>query len=339
MVHGVQMIAERTILASNGGLALAELLDGEKEFVDARCETMFDEDPDDRPVLFQLAESQAALLDVATGELLGTMVWRARPYGDIAGCTAWNIGIKLLPDLRRKGLSTGAGRLLIRHLFDSTDLDRVEAYSEVVNLPGRRGLERIGFRLEGVLRGVHLRGGKHRDLVLYSLLRSDFDDGAAERAVLARRNGLVIARARPGDRAEVADASGVLIFQEDPRLSPPVPIHRVAVLEEGTGRLIGTASWRAVDYSGSLAWRIGILLVPDERGRGFGSTAQRLLAEHLFATTELDRVEAGTDVDNQAERRALEKAGFRCDGLVRGALGRGGRRRDLALYSMLRTDI
>jgi RimJ/RimL family protein N-acetyltransferase len=75
------------------------------------------------------------------------------------------------------------------------------------------------------------------------------------------------------------------------------------------------------------------------RGRGYGSRAQRLLAEHLFATTPSNRVEADTDVENAAEQRALERAGFTREGVVRGAQYRRGRWHDLVLYSLLRSDV
>ncbi|MCT2582131.1 GNAT family N-acetyltransferase [Actinophytocola sp. S1-96] len=186
-------------------------------------------------------------------------------------------------------------------------------------------------------------------MVLYSLLRSDLEaidravDG--EREVLARRDGVVLARAIPGDRRAVAKASdGAFGLDRDDRLSPQTPRtpFRGAVLDAETGRLLGVVSWHAVGYGGTFgcsAWNIGIELVPDARGRGVGTTAQRLLVEHLFATTGLDRVEAGTDVDNVAELRALEKAGFRRDGVVRGAQVRDGRRRDMVLLGILRTDL
>jgi RimJ/RimL family protein N-acetyltransferase len=335
-VHAVHLTAERTIIATDGRLALSELLYGERQYVEERCETTWNEDPDDRPLRFYLAERWVALTELASGELLGTMVWRTLPYGDTVNGTAWNVGIHLLPVVRGRGVSTAAGRLLIRHLFQSTDAYRLEANTDVTNVPGRRGLEKIGFQCEGVTRGVQLRGGKRRDMFLYSLIRSDLDP---DRTVLLGRDGVVLTRSRPGDRAEVAGACGALILDQDPRLAPPAATHRASVLDGNTGGLIGTVSWRAVDYGGSLAWRITTLLVPQARGRGVGSIAQRLLAEYLFSATELDRVEAGAEVDSPAERHSLEQAGFRCDGVVRGARGRGSRRRDVALYSILRTDI
>lgn len=107
------------------------------------------------------------------------------------------------------------------------------------------------------------------------------------------------------------------------------------------GQPIGLVSWHRVAYGpneGSAAWNIGISLLPDVRGLGFGSEAQRLLADYLFAATPLDRVEASTDVNNIAEQRSLEKAGFVREGLLRGAQMRRGVRYDLINFARLRTD-
>ncbi len=62
----------------------------------------------------------------------------------------------------------------------------------------------------------------------------------------------------------------------------------------------------------------------------------RQVAEYLFATTNVNRVEASTDVDNLAEQRALEKAGFPREGVLRGAQFRSGAHHDL--FSRLRDD-
>ena len=104
---------------------------------------------------------------------------------------------------------------------------------------------------------------------------------------------------------------------------------------------IGDVSWHAVDYGPpptSQAWNIGITLDPEWRGYGHGTRAQRLLAEYLFETTLVERVEASTDVENMAERRALERAGFSFEGVLRRAQFRGGGWRDMALYSLIRGE-
>jgi len=84
---------------------------------------------------------------------------------------------------------------------------------------------------------------------------------------------------------------------------------------------------------------IGIWLRPGARGRGVGRAAQRALAELFFAHTAVNRVEAHTDLDNIAEQRALEGAGFTREGQIRGAQWRDGKYRDGYLYAVLRSDI
>jgi len=110
---------------------------------------------------------------------------------------------------------------------------------------------------------------------------------------------------------------------------------------EADGSLVGRVTWHIVEYgpgSNSNALRVGIALLPDARGRGMGAEAQRKLAEYLFATTTAHRIEAGTDIENLAEQRSLEKAGFTRDGLMREAQFRDGKRHDIVVFSRLRTD-
>ena len=103
---------------------------------------------------------------------------------------------------------------------------------------------------------------------------------------------------------------------------------------------VGEVSWRPVRTGPtSSSWNIGIGLLATSRGQGYGTRAQRLLAEYLFAHTQLNRVEASTEVDNVGERRSLEKAGFSYEGVLRGACFRAGQWRDMASYSMVRADV
>lgn len=59
---------------------------------------------------------------------------------------------------------------------------------------------------------------------------------------------------------------------------------------------------------------------------------------YLFRTTTVHRLEAGTEIDNLTEQRALEKIGFRRDGLMRGLDLRDGSWRDSVVYGLLRDD-
>jgi RimJ/RimL family protein N-acetyltransferase len=102
---------------------------------------------------------------------------------------------------------------------------------------------------------------------------------------------------------------------------------------------LGCVNWRRQTV-GPVAyyWAIGIAMLPETRGQGYGTDAHRLLARYLFAHTAVHRIEAVTDVDNAAEQRALEKTGFTREGVSRGIGWRDGAWRDAVTYSLLRTD-
>jgi [ribosomal protein S5]-alanine N-acetyltransferase len=106
------------------------------------------------------------------------------------------------------------------------------------------------------------------------------------------------------------------------------------------GTLAGIVSWRTIRAGGSDGGclEIGVLLFPEHRSQGLGTAAQRLLVEYLFATTLANRLQAITDVENVIEQRALERIGFRREGVMRGLAFIGGRWRDGLLYARLRGD-
>jgi RimJ/RimL family protein N-acetyltransferase len=129
-----------------------------------------------------------------------------------------------------------------------------------------------------------------------------------------------------------------------PRTVVPVPsldaeLGGLAVVDGDA--LLGNVSWVWQRWGPNPQSRnpmIGIWLAAAARGRGAGTEAQRQLVELFFLHTTVNRVEAHTDAENLAEQRALEKAGFRQEGLVRGAQWREGAFRDGYLYAILRDD-
>jgi RimJ/RimL family protein N-acetyltransferase len=113
------------------------------------------------------------------------------------------------------------------------------------------------------------------------------------------------------------------------------------LVTDAEDRPLGTVGWHQVLYgpnAGSIALDIGISLRPEARGHGHGSRAQRMLADYLFATFAVHRVQASTDVSNVAEQVALERAGFVREGVHRGAQWRLGAWHDLVSYARLRHD-
>jgi RimJ/RimL family protein N-acetyltransferase len=125
-------------------------------------------------------------------------------------------------------------------------------------------------------------------------------------------------------------------WEQDSYLGPDDALLIVALPDSTPA---GIVSWRTMATSGPrVTYIIGILLMPEHRERGIGSSAQCLVTDHLFCTTLANRVEAGTAVENVAEQRALEKAGFQQEGRLRGGAYLQGRIQDGFLYSRLRSD-
>jgi RimJ/RimL family protein N-acetyltransferase len=114
----------------------------------------------------------------------------------------------------------------------------------------------------------------------------------------------------------------------------------LAVVDE-SGVLVGDVSWVRLGNGPppqGYCYNIGVWIAPQHRGRGHGAEAQRQLAAYLFEHFYLERVEASTEIDNIGEQRALDKAGFTREGVLRHAWFRGGAWRDIVLYSKLRGE-
>jgi RimJ/RimL family protein N-acetyltransferase len=131
-----------------------------------------------------------------------------------------------------------------------------------------------------------------------------------------------------------------LLNSGEPTIRPGGIDGRLAVALVEDDSVIGDVGWHPEHYGMNLvpAINFGIGLLPEARGNGYGTQAQRLLVDYLFQTTTVNRVEASTDVDNIAEQRSLEKVGLRREGVARGAQYRNGEYRDMATYGILRAD-
>jgi RimJ/RimL family protein N-acetyltransferase len=109
---------------------------------------------------------------------------------------------------------------------------------------------------------------------------------------------------------------------------------------EGDGRLIGDIQARAPKYAFPPGvCEIGITLLPDVRGKGFGREAVAQFTELLFSEKAMERVQASTALDNMAMRRVLELVGYRYEGVLRSyAPGGAGAREDYVMYAVVRPD-
>ncbi len=81
------------------------------------------------------------------------------------------IGIK---DLWDKGLGGEAMRLMLAHGFQTLNLNRIYLCVYESNLRGVRCYEKAGFQLEGRLREARFLEGRYIDILMMSILKSEW---------------------------------------------------------------------------------------------------------------------------------------------------------------------
>ena len=114
---------------------------------------------------------------------------------------------------------------------------------------------------------------------------------------------------------------------------------RNALMVDLAGTGLGFVSWASRQAGHSVCFEIGISLWPDARGKGYGTTAQLMLARYLFAHHDVHRIQAFTESGNIAEQRSLEKAGFTREGVMKELYFRDNEWRDEVIYRMLRSEL
>jgi ribosomal-protein-alanine N-acetyltransferase len=83
---------------------------------------------------------------------------------------------------------------------------------------------------------------------------------------------------------------------------------------------------------------ISCVLASDERGKGYGTEATKLLVDYLFLSKNLIRIQAHTDARNMVSQKTLQNVGFTKEGIIRKSVFARGEWRDRALFSILREE-
>ena len=77
--------------------------------------------------------------------------------------------------VQRSGVNTECKRMLLGHAFEALGCIAVEFRTHFLNHQSRRAIERLGARLDGILRNHSLtEGGLKRDTCVYSILDSEW---------------------------------------------------------------------------------------------------------------------------------------------------------------------
>jgi RimJ/RimL family protein N-acetyltransferase len=110
-----------------------------------------------------------------------------------------------------------------------------------------------------------------------------------------------------------------------------------AVAEEQTEAAVGSIGVRVLHGRGIA--ETGYHVSPTARGRGVATTALRLLSRWALETLPIARLQLTTHLDNPASQRVAEKAGFVREAVLRAWTDQRGARVDLAMYSLLPSDL
>ena len=111
-----------------------------------------------------------------------------------------------------------------------------------------------------------------------------------------------------------------------------------AVTLASTGKVIGTIGimWYS---SENLSAEIGYSLSRSFWNKGYASQALSAVIGSLFRDLGLNRIEGQCDTRNPASGRVMEKCGMKKEGILRQRIKNKGEFIDVALYSILRSDL
>jgi ribosomal-protein-serine acetyltransferase len=84
------------------------------------------------------------------------------------------IGYWVAKDFEGRGIITKSCRALINYAFEDLAMNRIEIRCAVENIKSRAIPERLGFRLEGVLRQAVWRHTRFYDVAIYGLLAEEW---------------------------------------------------------------------------------------------------------------------------------------------------------------------
>ena len=111
------------------------------------------------------------IVDAVTDRMIGTI----SAFKPVFYQNSLEIGYILYDVTRRgEGIMAEAVHVFSDYLFRLLSINRIQLQIESLNIASRRTAEKAGFTHEGTLRQCLMSEGKHNDMEMFSLLRSEF---------------------------------------------------------------------------------------------------------------------------------------------------------------------
>ena len=159
---------------------------------------------------------------------------------------------------------------------------------------------------------------------------------ASDAAAIARASHDPETRRRLDDvpPAPASERDGARRAEEQWSAGTGVPF---VIADASDDRPLGLLNLQLGDDEGAASLAVSVF--PEARGRGVASRALRLGAEWGLRELGLARVAAEAAVDNDASIRAIEKAGFVREGILRAHCETHGERHDCVMFSLVPSDL
>ncbi len=114
----------------------------------------------------------------------------------------------------------------------------------------------------------------------------------------------------------------------------------VVDVEDGAAwRPAGALACATANFRAPIAHLFGVMITPEERGRGIAERATRLLSVHLIREQGYHRVQLEVYGFNERGQRLFERAGFVREGVRRKAYWRHGAWQDGIHYGLVEEDL
>jgi RimJ/RimL family protein N-acetyltransferase len=141
----------------------------------------------------------------------------------------------------------------------------------------------------------------------------------------------------PGSPGAVCDVDGWLADTVHQRRLDGGGVH-LAIVERSTREIVGSVGLRDTDWEAGHS-EIGYGVQAGRRGRGYATGAARAVGRWALTDGGMRRVQLHARLDNVASLRVAEKAGYQREGTLRMAEWEDEEAHDLAVFSMIATDL